>query len=655
MDCVIISEDENWAQQLEAKLSGANVLNCRHPHTSQSITENTLFLIDSADRSPDIADYGKRIILFTDDPNPHEVMQLPRSNGAQWLLNHLGLNNNGLPVALNSQTTEGQLLVDLKGKVLAANEALTECLAGNESDWLDSDINSIFPELIDKPTYPIRRHLQRLCVQNQPCCGQVLEAQNINGRQRYLEVCARQMPGERFLLTCRDVTQRTSSHKAMRQKARYDALTGLANRQLLMDRLRMALARSKRFKRQLAVMYIDLDHFKQINDTWGHAAGDAVLREASERMKETVREIDTVARLGGDEFVILIEDLKDHRDAAGIAEHLLEKLQQTFHWQQHEFNIGGSIGIAISSEQEDANQLLEKSDLALYRAKNQGRNTFEFCTSELSAQARYKLVLQEGLKHALEDNQLQLYFQPIASAKDGKVTGAEVLLRWLHPKVGMVSPKDFIPLLEQTGLIIPIGSWIIRQACQQWQCWREQDLLDQKAVMTLNISNCQFHSQQLLDVLQDCIQLHQIPAATLALEVSETLLLSDNQDLKHAFNKIRQLGVAIIMDDFGIGSTSLHSLAGCNLTGIKIERPLLDTLTSLDKQRSLKAFISFAHSLGLQVIAEGIDQPELAKLCEKTNMDAYQGYTYAAPMACTEFADFLKASSSINSEHKLFA
>ena len=655
MDCVIISEDENWAQQLEAKLNGANVLNCRHPNTSQSITENTLFLIDSADRSPDIADYGKRIILFTDDPNPHEVMQLPRSNGAQWLLNHLGLNNNGLPVALSSQTTEGQLLVDMRGKVLAANEALTECLAGNETDWLDCDISSIFPELTDKPTYPIRRHLQRLCVQNQPCCGQVLEAQNINGRQRYLEVCARQMPGERFLLTCRDVTQRTSSHKAMRQKARYDALTGLANRQLLMDRLRMALARSKRFERQLAVMYIDLDHFKQINDTWGHAAGDAVLREASQRMKDTVREIDTVARLGGDEFVILIEDLKDHRDAAGIAEHLLEKLQQTFHWQNHEFNIGGSIGIAISSDQEDANQLLEKADLALYRAKNQGRNTFEFCTSELSAQARYKLVLQEGLKHALADDQLQLYFQPIASAKDGKVTGAEVQLRWLHPKVGMVSPKDFIPLLEQTGLIIPIGSWIIRQACQQWQGWQQQQLLDDKAVMTLNISNCQFHSQQLLDVLQDCIEQYQIAPSTLALEVSETLLLSDNQDLKHAFQKIRTLGVAIIMDDFGMGSTSFHSLAAFNLTGIKIERPLLDTLTSLDKQRSLKAFIGFAHSLNLEVIAEGIDQPELASLCQKTNMDAYQGYIYAAPMAGREFEAFLQESSSQVSDHKLFA
>ena len=251
----------------------------------------------------------------------------------------------------------------------------------------------------------------------------------------------------------------------MRHKARFDALTGLANRQLLMDRLRMALARSKRFQRQLAVMYVDLDHFKPINDTWGHAAGDAILREASLRMKDAVREIDTVARLGGDEFVIVIEDLKDHRDAGVIAKHVLTALSQVFCWQQHEFYIGCSIGIAISSDdKEDANKLIEKADLALYRAKNNGRQRFEFCTPELTAQARYKLVLQEGLQQALAENQLQLYFQPIASTRDNRIEGAEVLLRWLHPKVGMVPPKDFIPLLEQTGLIIPVGEWLIEKA-----------------------------------------------------------------------------------------------------------------------------------------------------------------------------------------------
>ena len=348
MDCVIISEDDDWAQQLEASLSSANLNSCRHPHHVSSVDDNTLFLIDSAGRMPDIADCGRRIILFTDHPNPHDVVQLPRSSSAQWLLNHLGLNNSGIPVALNSQTTEGQILVNFQGQILAANEAICACLNGQERDWLHQSITHIFPEITDKPTYPVRRHLQKISDQNQPCYGQLLQGQTLSGRTRYIEVCATRMPGERYLLTCRDVTQRTSSHKALKQKARFDALTGLANRQLLMDRLRMALARSKRFKRQLAVMYIDLDHFKQINDTLGHAAGDAVLREAAKRMQHTVREIDTVARLGGDEFVIVLEDLKDHRDAAAVAEHLLKELRLPFEWHQHNVKIGCSIGISVS-------------------------------------------------------------------------------------------------------------------------------------------------------------------------------------------------------------------------------------------------------------------------------------------------------------------
>lgn len=657
MDCVIISEDENWAQQLEAKLQDANVESCQRNTVDHSVTEETLFLIDSADRTPDIADYGKRIILFTDQPNPHDVMQLPRSNAAQWLLNHLGLNNTGFPVALNSQTTEGQLLVDTQGKILAANDALSACLSGLESNWLGESIAHIFPELTDKPTYPIRRHLQKLCEQNQPCCGQVLQAQNASGRTRYLEVCASRRPGERFLLTCRDVTQRTSSHKAMRQKARYDALTGLANRQLLMERLRMALARSKRFKRTLAVLYIDLDHFKQINDTWGHAAGDAVLQEASTRMKDTVREIDTVARLGGDEFVIIIEDLKDHRDAAAVAEHIITQMHRTIHWQNHEFNIGSSIGISLSEQCDDANQLLENADLALYRAKNQGRDNFEFCTSELSAQARYKLVLQEGLKNALEDKQLQLYFQPIASAHNHSILGAEVLLRWLHPKVGMVSPKDFIPLLEQTGLIIPIGRWIITEACETWQKWKQDQLIPLDAVLTLNISDCQFHSNSLIEVLTDCVRELNIEPNTLAVEISESLLSAENADLQHAFLELKELGIAVIMDDFGIGHTSLHSLAKYNLSAIKLERPLLKSLGGVSS--SLKAFVEFAHSLELKTIAEGVDDAELENTLKQSDIDAYQGFSFAKPMACGEFVKFMKAYNSKNASFeenlKIFA
>lgn len=652
MDCIIISEDDTWAHKLEASLSQVNVNSCRHSSKSYPTTEDTLYLVDGIGRQPDIADCGKRILLFTDDPCEQTVLQLPRTNAERWLLNHLGLGNQGLPLAWGASATEGQIIINEKGYILSINEAMALCLSSIVDNWPDKELHHIFPDLIDKSHYSIKRQLIKLCEKGQPCCGELLAAKNSNGRTRYLEVCASKLVGGRFLLNCRDVTQRTSSHNAMRQKARFDALTGLANRQLLMDRLRMALARSKRFQRQLAIMYIDLDHFKPINDTWGHAAGDAILREASQRMLNTVREIDTVARLGGDEFVIVIEDLKDLRDAGIIAKHLLTALGEVFHWQSHDFHIGCSIGISISEDDsDDANKLIEKADLALYRAKHMGRQRFEFCTPELTAQARYKLVLQEGLQQALSDNQLQLYYQPIASTSSGKIQGAEVLLRWIHPKVGMVPPKDFIPLLEQTGLIIPVGEWIIEQACQQWSHWKQQGLLERDALLTLNISACQFSSQQLIDCIENIVSKLDIPARTLALEVSEELLNTNPKRLSESFSQLNKMGVDIIVDDFGLGSTSLHSLSKYTLSAIKLEKPLLASLSKNKGPNSLQAFSYLAHSLNVKMIAEGIDDHKQLETLANAAIDSYQGYSLSPALSSHNFENFMTEQS--NSEKKM--
>jgi diguanylate cyclase (GGDEF)-like protein len=653
MDCIIISEDDTWAHKLEASLSQVNVNCCRHTSKSYPTTEDTLYLVDGIGRQPDIADCGKRILLFTDDPCEQSVLQLPRTNAERWLLNHLGLGNQGLPLAWGASATEGQIIINDKGYILSINESMAQCLSSMVENWSDKELHHIFPDLIDKTHHSIKRQLIKLCEKGQPCCGQLLPAKNSNGRTRYLEVCASKLVGGRFLLNCRDVTQRTSSHNAMRQKARFDALTGLANRQLLMDRLRMALARGKRFQRQLAIMYIDLDHFKPINDTWGHAAGDAILREASQRMQNTVREIDTVARLGGDEFVIVIEDLKDLRDAGIIAKHLLTALSEVFHWQSHEFYIGCSIGISISEdEHDDANKLIEKADLALYRAKHMGRQRFEFCTPELTAQARYKLVLQEGLQQALSDKQLHLYYQPIASTSSGKIQGAEVLLRWIHPKVGMVPPKDFIPLLEQTGLIIPVGEWIIEQACQQWSHWKQQGLLENNALLTLNISACQFSSQQLINCIENIVAKFDIPAKTLALEVSEELLNTNPKRLSTSFAQLNKMGVDIIVDDFGLGSTSLHSLSKYTLSAIKLEKPLLASLSKNKGSHSLQAFSSLAHSLNVKMIAEGVDDLKQLETLANATIDSYQGYSLSPALSSHEFEIFMfeqnKSENKIN-------
>ncbi|MGK0248194.1 MAG: diguanylate cyclase (GGDEF)-like protein [Oleispira sp.] len=646
MDCIIISKDDKWAQQIEASLSQVNVHCARHcnNHISKSYPtkEDTLYLVDGIGRQPDIADCGQRILLFTDEPCEHTALQLPRTRADQWLLNHLGLGNQGLPLAWGASETEGQIIVNQHGYILSVNKTMALCLSSIAENLAGKKLHTIFTELTDKYHHSIKRQLNKLCDKGQPCAGHLLTAKNSNNRTRYLEVTASKLVGARILLNCRDVTQRTSSHNAMRQKARFDALTGLANRQLLIDRLRMALARSKRFQRQLAIMYIDLDHFKPINDTWGHAAGDAILCEASKRMQDTVREIDTVARLGGDEFVIVIEDLKDLSNASIIAKHLLTAFTEAFHWQQHEFYVGCSIGISISGdESDDAHALIEKADLALYRAKHNGRQRFEFCTSELTAQARYKLVLQKELQQALSDQQLQLYYQPIASILTGEIQGAEALLRWIHPKVGMVTTKEFIPLLEQTGLIIPVGEWVIEQACQQWSAWKKQGVLEKNALLTLNISTCQFSSQQLLNCISKIITKLNIPAHTIALEVKEALLNTDSKRLSETFAQLNKIGVGIIVDNFGLGSTSFHSLSKYTLSALKLEKTLIASLSKNNTGNSLKAFSLFAHSLNMNLIAEGIGNQKQFETLTGSAIDSYQGNKLSPPLNAVEFIQFM--------------
>lgn len=656
MDCIIISEDDEWAQQLEAKLSHANIQVARHSSKSSLTTEDTLYLVDAANRQPDIADCGKRILLFTDQPNEQSVLQLPRTNAPQWLLNHLGIGSKGLPTHCGHTSHEGQIIVNDLGIILSINESMATCLSGLAEHWQNTHLDQIFPELTNKTNHPVRRQLNKLSNQGHPCSGHLLAAKNNLGRNRYLEVSISKLIGDRFLLSCRDVTQRTSSHNAMRHKARFDALTGLANRQLLMDRLRMALARSKRFQRQLAVMYVDLDHFKPINDTWGHAAGDAILCEAGARMKDAVREIDTVARLGGDEFIMVIEDLKDNRDAGFIAENVLTALSNIFCWQKHEFNIGCSIGIAVSGyDNEDANSLIEKADLALYRAKSKGRQRFEFCTPELTAQARYKMVLQEGLQQALEDNQLELHFQPIVSTDNNKIEGAEVLLRWQHPKVGMVSPKDFMPLLEQTGLIIPVGEWLIEKACKQWVYWKKIGLIHEYARMSINISNCQFASQQLISYIQRITSKLNMPANTLALEINEELLSSDQSGIEESFKRLNDSGINIIIDDFGLGNTSINSLSKFNLTAIKLEKPLIESLSGTAGGNSLMAFSALAHSLNISMIAEGIDDQKQLETLSKSGVDSYQGFSFCIPMAAKNFEIFMHKHNESKNNLKLIS
>lgn len=467
-----------------------------------------------------------------------------------------------------------------------------------------------------------------------------------SGEIRYVEVNSGPVNygGKNLLYSIiNDVTERKKAESIVTYQAHYDSLTNLPNRFLSLDRLSQLLTDTKRNNERIAVIFLDLDDFKKINDSLGHESGDALLIDASRRLVNTLRSSDTIGRLGGDEFIILLGGLKKGSDATQTAENLLEQFRKPFSINGHELALTASMGIAIYPEDgTNSSTLLRHSDIAMYKAKEIGRNTYSFYKESMNWDISRRLSLEDQMHGALESNEFTVNFQPQVDVKTGRVIGAEALLRWSNAKLGQVSPVDFIPIAEQTGLIIPIGEFVITTALDMLSKIHGKGFSHFR--MAVNLSPRQFRDPNLVSFITSSMANVGIDAQFLELEITEGLLLTGHLFVNSALKKINNAGITLSMDDFGTGYSSLSYLRQYPFDILKIDRSFISGIAENSEDLELViATIAMAHALGLKIVAEGVENQSQLQILDQLNCNYAQGYLFAKPMSEVDFFTFLES------------
>jgi diguanylate cyclase (GGDEF)-like protein/PAS domain S-box-containing protein len=459
-----------------------------------------------------------------------------------------------------------------------------------------------------------------------------------NGEWRHLEAIAANRLAdpavEGIVLSMRDVTARKELEDELRHQAFHDSLTGLANRALFEDRLVHALARARRSHDPVAVLFLDLDDFKTINDSLGHEAGDELLRAVAIRIAGVVRSADTAARLGGDEFAVLAETLENDGEARTIAARLLEAMAVPYEVAGRELRVSASVGLAWSDGSIGVKELMRDADTAMYAAKDSGKNAAQVFEAGMHRRVLDRLELTAELQHALDQGQFELDYQPVVNLQTGEIYGAEALVRWAHPQRGRVAPNEFIPLAEETGLIVPLGAWILRTACEQASRWN-RELPDRPPVtIGVNVSTRQLHDPRFTDLVRDVLASTGVPATSLALEITESLLPEDGAAVIAQLTELEALGVHIAVDDFGTGYSALSRLHHFPIDTVKIDRSFI-TGIEVDgtKAQLVKGIVSLAESLNLVVVVEGIEHAAQAEQLRAMRAHYGQGYLFSRPVA----------------------
>ena len=466
------------------------------------------------------------------------------------------------------------------------------------------------------------------------------------GRTRHLEihyvphrVAQGRVVGHFGIVT--DITARKENERLLKYLATHDQLTDLPNRNLLVEHLGLALARAARSDRRVAVMFIDLDRFKTVNDTLGHDAGDRLLESLAARFREHLRKCDILGRLGGDEFVVLLDDIEDIQDAAVSAQKLIALAAEPFRLGGHEFYVTASIGIAVSpGDGTDAGMLLKNADIAMYRAKSQGKNTFQFFSAEATASTFEQLMLESALRKALERDELVLHYQPIVNLATGRAEAVETLVRWRHPDLGVVSPARFIPMAEETGLIVPIGAWVLREACQQFAALPEAEGLR----VAVNLSPRQLRSHEVVSTVRDALAASGLPAERLRLEVTESSMMEDPEAAVRTLEALRALGVTIAVDDFGTGYSSLSFLRRFPIDGLKVDQSFVQDVVDDENDAAIaRAVIAMGRSLRLDIVAEGVETEAQLDFLRAEGCDKAQGFLFSRPLEFEALRSWLEA------------
>jgi len=547
------------------------------------------------------------------------------------------------------QSPSSVLICDHQWLIEYANRKFTQLTGHQSKDIIGKQPSTLIENSMDVQQ---ARHLwQTIRLQVQRVGVWQGEVNNIrrNG-ERYWEQLVvtpiRNSDGETtgYLILGEDISIRKRYEQQLLRQANYDVLTGLPNRMLALDRLKLALAQARREQSQVGVMFLDLDNFKHINDTLGHDAGDTLLIEAARRVSSCLRGTSTVARLGGDEFLVILPGLTDTDAACQVAERILKAFSPAFALSGQEVFITTSIGIAnFPNDSDNSGTLLQHADAAMYEAKHKGKSAYARFTPDMTEISHERLQMESHMRKALELGEFELYFQPIVNTASGQVIGAEALLRWSNPVMGMVMPDRFIPLAEETGLIIPIGEWVVQEACKAAVIW--QTVSGQTLSVAVNVSPRQFRDPNFTTSVMQALSSSGLKPELLELEITERLILDNSIETADIIWQLDQGGVRLSVDDFGTGYSALSYLKSFPFDTLKIDKSFVQDVTHEEDDSALvRAIINMAHSLGLTVIAEGVETEEQTHFLRKEHCDYSQGYFYSHPKTGQDFIQWLKTS-----------
>ncbi|GKT11469.1 MAG: hypothetical protein ISEC1_P0433 [Thiomicrorhabdus sp.] len=540
------------------------------------------------------------------------------------------------------QSPNSIVITDLDGKIEYVNDKFTKVTGYSKAEALGQNPRILKSGKIEPVIY--EQMWKALCA------GKVWQGELVNRRKDhsfYIEsvtISPVKQPGgtiTNYVAIKVDITEQKQLQKHIQKLAHFDQLTGLPNRVLLNDRVAYLLSHAKRSNEQIAVMFLDLDNFKKINDTLGHNVGDKILIEMAKRLKKLVRSEDTVSRLGGDEFVLVFSNT-DENSALHIAHKIINTISKVSQVEQYELTVTASIGIALyPHDGEDFDTLLKNADAAMYQVKKTTRNRSQFFTEKMNAQSVRSLELTNALHLALKNGELEVYYQPQSRIEDGTTLGAEALLRWKHPEMGYISPAEFIPIAEESGLIIEIGEWVLKTVMAQIKAWKASDLADM--VVAVNLSAIQFRQEHFAEKLVKMIDESGVPYESLELELTEAVAMHDAKYIIGIMNELHENGISIAIDDFGTGYSSLSYLKQFNANKLKIDQAFIRELsTSSDDRAIVSAIIDMASNLGMKTIAEGVETSEQLAFLRMQGCDEIQGYYYSKAIPADEFAEYFK-------------
>jgi diguanylate cyclase (GGDEF)-like protein len=444
-----------------------------------------------------------------------------------------------------------------------------------------------------------------------------------------------------------DISARKRAEERIQYLATHDGLTGLPNRAMFGQLLGLTIETSRRYDRKFAVLFIDLDRFKVINDTLGHEAGDVLLREMGSRLRECVRASDVVARLGGDEFVVLVQEVSDAAQISAVARNILSAVMRPVVILGQECRVTASIGVCTHPEEgQDDHSIMKHADMAMYLAKEEGKNNYQFYTSRMKSHSIERLALETNLRRALELQEFALHYQAKVNFKTGAITGVEALLRWHSPHLGIVSPAQFIPLCEETGLIVPIGKWVLRTACEQNVAWQRAGL--PRINMSVNLSMRQLNDEMLIQEIESVLRDTGMDPSLLELEVTESMIMHNSERAVKTLTAIKELGVRLAIDDFGTGYSSLAHLKRFPIDTLKVDRSFIREIPSDAEDKAIaEAIIAMGKTLCLTVVAEGVETPEQQAFLSERACDEMQGYYFSTPVAADDFATLLRGHTPV--------